>query len=106
MANKNKHKQKMFIKRKKVVSLSINDQKDNLKQELFHLKAAHIQEISSTRGESLEIKNVYQNSLKDQKFRGVGTRCLNCTLTKARCGHCFCCGSGDRIRSKCRYRKN
>lgn len=46
-------------------SFSINNLKDNFKQELIDLMASYIQEISIARAELLEIKNVSENSSKD-----------------------------------------
>ena len=106
VANESEHKQKLSVKRKETEILAIENQKDSLKQELSDLKASHVQEISTVRAELLEIKTALQNNLKEQKFRRAPTRCPNCSVTKARCNHCFCCGSADHIRSNCPHKKN
>lgn len=107
VANESEHKQKLSVKRKETEILAIHEnQKDSLKQELADLKTSHVQEISTVRAELLEIKTALQNSLKDQKFRRAPTRCPNCSVTKARCNHCFCCGSADHIRTNCPHKKN
>ena len=59
MTNENACKQKLSIKRKEIQSYSVHNQKSNFKQEL--------NDISIATTELIEIKNVLQNSLKDQK---------------------------------------
>lgn len=92
----------------RINQINTDQEQDNpLLVEIRKIQSEHSNQMAAFRSEILQIKQAVSHghaSGSKQDLPRRAFRCPNCTVTKARCTHCFVCGSADHKKSACPHK--
>ena len=83
------------------------NQDNPLLAEIRKIQSEHSNQLAAFRSEILQIKQAVSHghdSGSKHTLPRRAFRCPNCTVTKAKCTHCFVCGSEDHKKSACPHK--
>ena len=92
----------------RINQINTDQNQDNpLLTELRKIQSERSNQLAAFRSEILQIKQAVSHghdSGTKQTLPRRAFKCPNCTVTKARCTHCFACGSEDHKKSACPHK--